>query len=98
MSNCGEKYVTYSQFTRLCSSHFSNVIIPHKVRMGYCSIFANLKSVCKGAKTMIEKELNKKFLQDHQDAQALERKRAMHHREKSIRPVNNRGRFCQRKR
>ena len=84
MSNCGEKYVTYSQFTRLWSSHFSNVIIPRKVRMGYCSICANLKSVCKGAKTVTEKELNKKLLQDHRDAQALERKKAMHHREKSI--------------
>ena len=61
LSTCGEKYVTYSQFTRLWSSHFSNVIIPRKVRMGYCSICANLKSMCKGAKTVIEKGLNKKL-------------------------------------
>ena len=43
MLNCREKYVTYSQFTRLWSSHFSNVIILRKVSMGYCSICAKSK-------------------------------------------------------
>ena len=52
--------------------------------MGYCSICANLKSMAKGAKTTKEKDINKKLLQDHREAQALERKNAMHHREKSL--------------
>ena len=45
------KFVTYSQFTRLWRAWFRNVIIPRKVRMGYCSICANLKSLAKGAKS-----------------------------------------------
>ena len=65
ISTSCDKYVTYNQFTRLWTLHFSNVIIPCEVRMGYCSVCANLKSVCKGAKTATEKELNKKLLQDH---------------------------------
>ena len=79
-----DKYVTYSQFTRLWSSQFRNVVIPRKVRMGYCSICANLKSMTKGAKTTKEKDVNKQLLQDHREAQALERTKAMHHREKSL--------------
>ena len=79
-----DKYVTYSQFTRLWLTRFSNVVIPRKVRMGYCSICANLKTSTKGAKTAKEKDINKSLLQDHREAQALERKKAMHHREKSL--------------
>ena len=50
------KLVTYSQFTRLWRAWFRNVIIPYKVRMGYYSICANLKSLAKGAKTSMEKD------------------------------------------
>ena len=57
-----DKYVTYSQFTRLWSTQFTNVVIPRKVRMGYCSICANLKSIAKGAKTTKETEIHKKSL------------------------------------
>ena len=84
MVGSSNKSVTYSQFTRLWSSCFSNVIIPRKVRMGYCSICANLKSLAKGAKTSKEKDMSKKLLQDHREAQSLERKKAMHHREKCL--------------
>ena len=52
--------------------------------MGYCSICANLKSVTKGAKTTKEKEIHKNLLQAHLEAQELERKKTMHHREKSL--------------
>ena len=79
-----DRYVTYSQFTRLWSTQFTNVVIPRKVRMGYCSICANLKSMTKGAKTTKEKEIHKNLLQAHREAQALERKKTMHHREKSL--------------
>ena len=84
MLGSSNKSITYSQFTRLWSSSFSNVIIPRKVRMGYCSICANLKSLAKGAKTSMEKERSKKLLQEHREAQSLERKKAMHHREKCL--------------
>ena len=84
MLKSSDKYVTYSQFAILWSTRFSNVVIPRKVRMGYCSICANPKSSTKGAKTAKEKDINKIILQDHREAQALERKNAMHHREKSL--------------
>ena len=84
MISTSDKYVTYSQFTRLWSTQFTNVVIPRKVRMGYCSICANLKSMAKGAKTTKEKDIHKKALQDHREAQSLERKKSMHHREKSL--------------
>ena len=84
MLKSSDKYVTYSQLTRLWSTRFSNVVIPRKVRMGYCSICANLNSSTKGAETPKEKDINKSLLQDHREAQALERKKVMHHREKSL--------------
>ena len=43
-----------------------------------------MKSMVKGAKTTKEKDINKKLLQEHWEAKALERKKAMHHREKSL--------------
>ena len=52
--------------------------------MGYCSICENLKSMAKGAKTTKEKDMNKKLLQDHREAQALEWRKVMHHRENSL--------------
>ena len=78
------KSITYSQFTRLWRARFSNVIIPRKVRMGYCSICANLKSLAKGAKTSMEKDMSKKLLQEHREAQSLEQKKVIHHRENCL--------------
>ena len=52
--------------------------------MAYCSICANLKSMVKGAKTTKDKDIHKKSLQDHRDAQALEQRKSMHHKEKSL--------------
>ena len=63
MLTTSDKYVTYSQFTRLWSTQFTNMVITRKVRMGYCSICANLKSIAKGAKTTKEKGIHKKTLQ-----------------------------------
>ena len=51
------KLVTYNQFTRLWRTWFRNVIIPRKVHMGYCWICANLKSLAKGAKGSMEKDM-----------------------------------------
>ena len=52
--------------------------------MGYCSICANLKSMAKGTKTTNEKNNHTKLLQEHHEAQELEQKSAMVHREKSL--------------
>ena len=52
--------------------------------MGVCSICANLKSMVKGEKTEIEKEKYKLLLQEHREGQSLERKKAMHHKEKAL--------------
>ena len=52
--------------------------------MGYCSICANRKTLGKGAKTSKEKDMSKKLLQEHREAQSLESKKAMHHKEKCL--------------
>ena len=39
-----EKFASYSHFSRLWKNFFNNVKIPKKVRMGVCSVCANLKS------------------------------------------------------
>ena len=62
MLTTSDKYVTYSQFTRLWSTQFTNVVIPRRVCMGYCSICANLKRMAKGAKITKEKDIYKKSL------------------------------------
>ena len=85
MESRSERYVRYSQFTRLWKIKFDNVLIPRKVRMGVCALCANLKSMIKGAKNDIaQKECYKKSLTDHRDSQAKERKKAMHHRDKAL--------------
>ena len=61
-----------------------NVIIPRKVRMGHCSICANLKSLAKGEKTSMENDMSKMLLQEHREAQSLEQKKAMHHSKKCL--------------
>ena len=39
-----ENFASYSHFSRLWKNFFNNVKIPKKVRMGVCSVCANLKS------------------------------------------------------
>ena len=59
-----------------CDPHNSLTLLYHqKLRMGYFSICA---------KTTKEKDIHKNLLEDHRQAQALERKKSMHHREKSL--------------
>ena len=56
-----------------------------KYTWGIVQYVQTLSVWLKGAKTVtMEKDINKKLLQDHQEAQALERRRAMHHRDKSM--------------
>ena len=62
MCTFNDIYVTYYQLTRLWTSQFSNVIIPWKVRMGYCSICANLKSMVKGVKIVTIKQQRRRML------------------------------------
>ncbi len=85
MESLIEKFVSYSQFTRLWKMKFDNVVIPRKVRMGVCSICANLKSLIKGAKSDdAKKECYKRSLSEHRESQAKERMKAMHHRDKAL--------------
>ena len=44
MLESNEKFASYSHFSRLWKNFFNNVKIPKKVRMGVCSVCANLKS------------------------------------------------------
>ncbi|KAH7365155.1 hypothetical protein KP509_18G011500 [Ceratopteris richardii] len=85
MENRNEKYVLYRHFTRLWKEEFNNVSIPRKVRMGECSVCATLKNMAKGATTPQEKHNFKNLLNNHRDSQALERKKAIHHRSKALR-------------
>ena len=80
----GIPYVQYRHFTRLWRLQFDNVIIPRKVKMGVCSVCASLKSLTKGGKTDDEIKNYKNLLKEHRDSQALERSKAMHHRQKAI--------------
>ena len=85
MQSRGEKNIKYCQFTRLWKLHFDNVMIPRKVRMGVCSVCANLKSMIKAARgDDAKKDRLKKILIDHRDSQAKERIKAMHHRDKAL--------------
>ena len=62
----GERYIQYSQFTRLWNVRFDNVVIPRKVRMGVCSLCANLKSMIKAARyNDSQKENYKQLLKEH---------------------------------
>ena len=76
MFTSSHEYVTYNQLRRLWTTQLTHFVIPRKLHMGYCSICTNLKSMAKGAKTTKE-NINKKLLQDHREAQALERKKTM---------------------
>ena len=85
MLSQGERYVCYSQFTRLWKLKFDNVLIPRQVRMGVCVVCANLKSMIKGAKSDdSQKDIFKRSLMEHRDSQAKERIKAMHHRDKAL--------------
>ena len=44
MLESNEQFASYSHFSRLWKNFFNNVKIPKKVRMGVCSVCANLKS------------------------------------------------------
>ena len=63
---------------------FKNVVIPCKVQMGVCSVCANLKSMAKSGRTDVEIKKYKTLLKEHQESQALERSKAMHHRQKAL--------------
>ena len=77
-------YVQYRHFNRLWKLQFNNVVIPRKVRMGVCLVCASLKSMAKGGKTDDEIKNYKNILKDHRKSQALERSKAMHHRQKAL--------------
>ena len=67
----GERYIQYSQFTRLWKMMFENVVIPRKVRMGVCDVCANLKSMMKATfGDEAQKENYKKVLTEHWDSHA----------------------------
>ncbi len=85
MESQGEKYVRYSQFTRLWKMKFDNVMIPRKVRMGVCALCANVKSLIKATRNDdAQREKYKRILKEHRDGQAQERMKAMHHRDKAL--------------
>ena len=44
-------FIQYQHFNRLWRLEFINVVIPHKVRMGVCSVCASLKSMAKSGRT-----------------------------------------------
>ena len=84
MSSDVEPYIQYRHFNRLWRLQFNNVVIPRKVRMGVCSICASLKSMAKGGKSDVEIKNYKNLLKEHRESQALERTKAMHHRQKAF--------------
>ena len=84
MLSGGEPYIQYRHFNRLWRIQFNNVVIPRKVRMGVCSICATLKSMAKGGRSDEQIKNYKNLLREHRDSQALERSKAMHHRQKSL--------------
>ena len=77
-------YIQYRHFNRLWRLKFNNVVIPRKVRMGVCSICASLKSLAKSGSTDEEVTKYKTLLREHRESQALERSKAMHHRQKAL--------------
>ena len=52
--------------------------------MGVCSICASLKSMAKSRRTDEEIKNYKTLLKECQESQALERSKAMHHRQKAL--------------
>ena len=47
-------FIQYRHFNRLWRSLFNNVVIPRKVRMGVCSVCANLRRMAKSGRTDVE--------------------------------------------
>ena len=76
-------YLNYRHFNRLWRLQFNNVIIPRKVRMGVSSVCASLKSFAKGGKSDDEIQNYKNLLKVHRESQALERSKALCHRQKA---------------
>ena len=50
----GVTYIQYQHYNRLRRLQFNNVVIPRKVRMGFCSICASLKIMVKGGRSYEE--------------------------------------------
>ena len=50
-----QQFTSYSHFTRLWKNFFNNVKIPRKIRMGVCSVCANLKSKRQNAQCSTER-------------------------------------------
>ena len=77
-------FIQYRHINRLWRLQFNNVVIPRKVRMGVCSVCVNLKSMAKSGRTDVEIKNYKTLLKEHRESQALERSKAMHHRQKAL--------------
>ena len=60
------------------------MVIPCKVRMGVYSVCASLKRMAKSGRTDVEIKNYKTLLKEHRESQALERSKAMHHRQKAL--------------
>ena len=59
----------YRHFNRLWRLQFNNVVIPRKVRMGVCSVCANLKSMATSGRTSdVEIKNYKTLLKEHQES------------------------------
>ena len=52
--------------------------------MGVCFVCASLKSMAKSGRTDEEIKNYKTLLKEHQESQALERSKVMHHRQKAL--------------
>jgi hypothetical protein len=79
-----ERYVHYCQFTRLWNANFDNIVISRKVRMGICTICANVKSMVNAVRIdNTENDACRKALKENRDSETQERMKAMHQRDKS---------------
>ena len=58
-------FIQYRHFNRLWRLMFNNVVIPGKLRMGVCSVCANLKSMAKSGRTDVEIKNYKTLLKEH---------------------------------
>ena len=77
-------FIQYRHFNRLWRLKFNNVVIPRKVQMGVCFVCASLKSMAKSGRTNVEIKNYNTLLKEHLESHALERSKAMHHRQKAL--------------
>ena len=61
-------YIQYRHFNRLWRLRFNNVVIPHKVQMGVCSVCASLKSMAKSGITDEEIKNYKNILKERHES------------------------------